>query len=617
MQAEVARLEKLLSETGIETARRGRISSVRKERRRLRATLERAEDRKEAIKSLRTERGELRKEVTRLNKEVTRLDKRLDREARASESQRDTIRRQYDEGIELRAQLRILRDQAGRVRSLSDEVFWLRLALEGAETGKEALKARLAKLCAAGATLSKLPFDEAAQLRAVLRRSRRQKATIKSLSRENARLRRAVKASRSRIETLEAQLARLRATGAVLSKALFGRKSEQQEKPRSERPRGQQPGAAGHGRTQRPGIEERAEEHNPPRDACVCGRCGQPYAANGAEESTLVEIEVQAHTRRIVRPRWRRNCDCASSPMEVSAPPVPRLFDNTLYGISVWACFLFERYGCFRPLNGVGAWLSDRGLPISPGTLADSVPRFVPLAGAILAHQNKAALRHADETAWRVQALREAGRSSRAWLWTSVSSDAVYFHIDPSRSAEAAEKLFAEALLHTVIVCDRYSAYKRLARLLGGLVILAWCWSHMRRDFIDCAAGQARLTEWCQRWIERIASIYRLNEARLAHYDPGLKRQTPMFDAAQGALKEALDGLFSDAERELAELPDKVREDKALRSLVNHREGLSVFIGRPQVPMDNNLAEGRSEGQRSEDGCRSAPTARPAPGSPR
>ena len=113
----------------------------------------------------------------------------------------------------------------------------------------------------------------------------------------------------------------------------------------------------------------------------------------------------------------------------------------------------------------------------------------------------------------------------------------------------------------------------------------------MRRDFIDCAAGQVRLTEWCKRWIERIASIYRLNEARLAHYDPGLKRQTPMFDAAQDALKEALDGLFSHAERELAGLPDKAREGKTLRSLVNHRDGLSVFVDRPEVPMDNNLAE--------------------------
>ena len=400
------------------------------------------------------------------------------------------------------------------------------------------------------------------------------RSTIMSLRMEVARLRKAVKASQARTESLEGQLARLRATGTVLSKALYGRKSEQQEKPRS-------------------GREERTEEHNPPKDARVCSCCAKPYVANGERSSTVIEIEVKAHTRRIVRPRWRRNCDCASSPLEVSAPPVPRLFP-TPYGISFWARFLFEHCACFRPLHRVAAWLSDQGLAVSPGTLANTLKRFValfePVAEAILAHQNEAALRHADETTWRVQALREEGRSSRAWLWTSVSNDAVYFHIDPSRSAEAAHKLFAEAVLYTVIVCDRYSAYKRLARLLGGRVTLAWCWSHQRRDFIECAAGQVSLTQWCGGWIERIASIYRLNDARLEHYDPG-KRQTPAFDTAQGALNEALDALFAHAERELAGLADQAREGKALRSLVNHRDGLSVFVDRPQVPMDNNLAE--------------------------
>ena len=57
-------------------------------------------------------------------------------------------------------------------------------------------------------------------------------------------------------------------------------------------------------------------------------------------------------------------------------------------------------------------------------------------------------------------------------------------------------------------------------------------------------------------------------------------------DTAQGALNEALEH----AERELAGLADQAREG-ALRSLVNHRDGLSVFVDRPQVPMDNNLAE--------------------------
>ena len=658
MQAEVTRLEKLLSEASIEPTKHRPTSPADKARRRLRATLEQAESQKATIKSLRAERGELRKEVTRLNRELARVGKRLAREEQASERHKETIRRQYDEDIRLRAALRRLRDQSDRVRSLSEEVFWLRIALDGAKAGKETLKARLVKLRAVGATLSKLPSDEAAQLRAALRRSRRQKTTINVLSKENARLRRAVKgsrtrreasdallaklratrkslskslrgadaelrralrrsrrqkatikslsrenarrrkrakASRNRIETLEVQLARLRATGAVLSRALFGRKSEKQETPRSGRPRGQQRGAPGHGRTQRPGLEERTEELKPSEEARVCSCCGKAYVANGVDESTLVEIEVKAHKRVIRRPRWRRACGCASSPIEVSAPPAPRLFPRTLYGTSFWARFLFEHCACFRPLHRVAAWMSGQGLPISPGTLANSLKRFVPLfepvADAILAHQNEATLRHADEIGWRVQELRGEDRSSRAWLWTSVSSDAVSFHIDPSRSAEAAQKLFSEALLDTVIVCDRYSAYKRLARLREGLVTLAFCWSHQRRDFIECAAGQVSLTQWCQGWIEQIAVLYRLNEARLEHYDPGLERQTPAFDAAQGRLKGALDGLFAEAEQELAGLPDQAREGKALRSLVNHREGLCVFVDRPQVPLDNNLAE--------------------------
>ena len=106
--------------------------------------------------------------------------------------------------------------------------------------------------------------------------------------------------------------------------------------------------APGHGRTQRPGLEERTEELKPPEEARVCSCCGKAYVANGVDESTLVEIEVKAHKRVIRRPRWRRTCGCASSPIEVSAPPAPRLFPRTLYGTSFWARFLFEHCACFR-----------------------------------------------------------------------------------------------------------------------------------------------------------------------------------------------------------------------------------------------------------------------------
>ena len=592
LRNEVARLRKLLGEleTPQDTARPHsggacQAQTSPAEARQLKAT----------IRSLRAENRRLDKEVVRWSQAVGGFQKKVDSEKERAESIRRSAKMLSRENLSLHRELRYLKKVETRAQSLSDEAYRLRHALKLSQGREEKLKARLAELRAAGATLSKLPFDEAAQLRTVLKRSRRQKTMINRLSRENTRLRRAVKGSRGRIETLEAQLAKLRSSSSVMSKRLYGRRSEQQKKPDSGRQRGQQRGAPGHGRTQRPGLEERPETLDPAPEACVCACCGQPYAPNGAEESTLVEIEVKAHKRVINRPRFRRTCECASSPMEVSAPPVPRLFANTLFGISVWTCFLFERYACFRTLNGVAAWMSERGLAISPGTLANSRKRFVPLFEtlyeAILAHQNTAALRHADETSWRVQELRGEDRSSRAWLWTSVSSDAVYFHIDPSRSAEAALKLFAEARPGTIIVCDRYSAYKRLARLLGNKAILAYCWSHQRRDFIEAAAGQERLTQWCQEWIERIAKIFRLNEARLEHYDPGRKRQTAAFRKATRELKKALDGLFAHAGTELVALPAHAREGKALRSLLNHREGLCVFVDHPQVPLTNNLAE--------------------------
>ena len=457
-----------------------------------------------------------------------------------------------------------------------------------ARRAAKALRREVARMQAASAAAD-------ADLRKALARSRRRKAALDAATKENARLRRTAKTLRRRTASQEAEIARLRATRAVHSKALYGRRSEKRERPGTGRPRGQVRGVPGHGRTPRPGLEERVEERNPPGAVRTCGDCGKPYAAVGAQESALVEIEVNAHRRVIRRGRWRRSCGCPASPVEVSAPPVPRLFPNTSYGTSVWSRVLYERYACLRPVQRVAAWLSDQGLPVAAGTLADAVPRFAPLfeplGGAILAHQDAVALRHADETAWRVQALRAEGRSTRAWLWTSVGNGAAYFHIDPSRSAEAARTLLGGLRSGTVIVCDRYSAYKRLARLLDGMATLQFCWAHMRRDFIRCAAGQNDLAGWCGAWLERIAAVYRLNKARLAHHDPGAERQGAAFEAAQAALAAALDGLFAEAGRELGDLPEEAREGKALRSLANHREGLSVFVERPRTPMDNNLAE--------------------------
>ena len=356
-------------------------------------------------------------------------------------------------------------------------------------------------------------------------------------------------------------------------------------------------GAPCHGRTPRPGLEERVEEHEPPVEARMCGGCGKPYAAVGAEESTLLEIEVKAHRRVIRRGRWRRTCDCASSPAEVSAAPAPRLFPNTSYGTSVWSRVLYERYACLRPAR---ARCRMAFRPGPAGRRGDAGPTA---CRASCRCSNRSA-RRSSRTRTRPRCAtptrppggcrrcaRRAVPPAPGLLWVSVGDETAYFHIDPGRSAEAARTLLGGLRPGTVIVCDRYSAYKRLARLLDGMATLQFCWAHMRRDFIRCAAGQADLAGWRGAWLERIAAVYRLNAARLACHDPGAERQGEAFEAAQAALAAALDGLFAEAGRELEGLPDDAREGRALRSLANHREGLAVFLEHPHAPMDNNLAE--------------------------
>ncbi|MCY3672531.1 MAG: IS66 family transposase [Alphaproteobacteria bacterium] len=602
LKRENARLSKALEEAQEQTdeiaALRRKVEALRRRLKRaaksspprrasaeLRKARERARKQKDTIGALRGEVASLSREIRRLNRENHRL-------RRGQEQLPDFKKkvRSLTADVEtLRQCLAVFGDQSAVVETQKSHIMGLRTALNKWGAKNRQLEAELA---------------ERPLLSAVFKVVRARNGTIESLHKEIARQRKAnaaqgkkIRALRALTANLEGRIVQLRSSRAVLSKAVFGSRSEKQETPRSDRKRGQQRGAPGHGRTQRPALKEKEERREPPPDALICSCCGKPYIANGENASSVIEIAVKAHIRRIVRPRYRRGCECASSALEAIAPPPARLFPRTPYGISVWARILYERFACHRPLRRVAAWMADQGLPIAPGTMASSVrrflPLFAPLAEAILAHQNGMAVRHGDETGWRIQALGETGGSRRAWLWISVGKDAVYYRIDPSRSAEAAMKLFGSVEGTVFLVCDRYVAYVKMARELDGKVILCWCWIHQRRDFIECAAGQVKLRQWCEGWIERFASVFRLNKERLKHYDPALalERQSPAFDAAHAPLKNAVEDLFTQGEAELAGLPDKARQGKALRSLLKHREGLSVFVDNPQVPMDNNLPE--------------------------
>jgi len=319
----------------------------------------------------------------------------------------------------------------------------------------------------------------------------------------------------------------------------------------------------------------------------------------GTEESTIIEIQVQAHMRRIQRQRYHKACQCPQVPGIVTASPAPRLIPKSPLGVSVWTMVLLDKYLYGRPTHRFCEELRHHGLPLAQGTLTDGLHKiaalFEPMVLALHERQMREKLFHGDETRWEVFEEVEGKTGHRWYLWVTRSASVVFYRMAPSRGADVPKAHFAKLqkdLVDVVLVCDRYSAYKCLAKG-NEMIILAYCWAHVRRDFLTAARRWPELESWMWTWVNDIGELYRLNAARLDVWDDTLPlaHQTPAFIERHRELQTHLSQMYAHCEAHLQEPDLHCAKQKVLGSLHNHWDGLTVFVARPEVAMDNNTAE--------------------------
>lgn len=164
----------------------------------------------------------------------------------------------------------------------------------------------------------------------------------------------------------------------------------------------------------------------------------------------------------------------------------------------------------------------------------------------------------------------------------------------PTRGAVVPKGHFGalDPAVQVILVCDRYSAYKSLVKEFP-MILLAFCWAHVRRDFLEGSRNWPALEAWMLTWVEAIGHLYHLNAQRLEVWDErlSLANQSPAFTKRHQALQERFEQMRERRDELLGQTTLHSAQKKVLTSLKNHWSGLTVFVAHPQVPMDNNQAE--------------------------
>jgi transposase len=405
----------------------------------------------------------------------------------------------------------------------------------------------------------------------------------------------------ARLDQLQQELDELRAQLRLRERQLFERKSEKgcsspqtaptaTAPPTAKRPRGQQRG--------RPSPPRRCHDHLPveeetrdlPAAEQHCPQCGQPWLPfPGTEDAELLEIDVRAYRRVYRRRRYRPGCTCATQPGIITAPPPPKLIPKSHLGLSVWVTLLLDKYRSGRPTYRLLEELRTQGLNLSLGTVTDGLrrlaPLFEPLYEGLIARQRQEHHWLADETRWLVFTTIEGKVGHRWYLWAVQSAQVVVFLLDPCRSHDVPEAHLGAGAFGILNV-DRYSAYKAMTQVKEGRILLAFCWAHVRRDFLAVARDWPNQEEWGLSWVAAIGQLYHLNEQRLQ-----AQKEPAVFDRWHAQLRAAVQQMEQRWQQERSQPDLHPARRKVLESLQEHWAGLTLFVDVWDVPMDTNAVE--------------------------
>jgi transposase len=335
-------------------------------------------------------------------------------------------------------------------------------------------------------------------------------------------------------------------------------------------------------------------------DSTVCPCCGGDLHVIGEDRSKRLD-KVPAKVRVIVtrRPKYAcRSCDKTGADEVagiIQAPAPPRLIEGGLPTEALVADVVVSKHADHLPLYRQSQILARHGVRIERSTLAQWVgaaaAELQPLHDHLLRLLNASPKLFCDET--RCPVLDPGtGKTKTGFMWAIARDDRPWAGIDPpavaysyapGRGGEHAAKLLDG--FNGILQVDGYAAYKKLAAPTrpGGPVTLAYCWSHLRRQFYEVYVGDN--APIATEALARIARIYEV-EAAIRGTSADARRAV-----RQATTAPVVEGLRTWFDIQLAAVSQKSDLAETLRYAIARWSGLSRFLDDGRVEVDSNIVE--------------------------
>jgi transposase len=322
-------------------------------------------------------------------------------------------------------------------------------------------------------------------------------------------------------------------------------------------------------------------------DDKTCRCCNGELHRIGEDKSERLDI-VPAQFRVLVTIRPKYACrTCEDGVMQALAPA--RLIEGGLPTEATVAQVLVSKYADHLPLYRQAQIYARQGINLDRSTLADWVGHAAwhlrPLHERLLMRLKELPRLFADET---TAPVLDPGRTKTGQLWAYVADDRPWGGSDPPGVAYvyAPDRKAERPIAHLegfrgILQVDGYAGYRKLAE--RGDVELAFCWSHVRRNFYEFAIpGPAPIASEA---LEHIAALYAVEKdirGRGADERRVVRQQKsrPLIDALEPWLRAKL-GLIS----------QKGKLAEAIRYALLRWEGLTRFIDDGRIEIDNNTVE--------------------------